>query len=203
VPVWQNQQPGEHFLYGWGVRTLEEERLHWSTSATRSTGSGKVYPLKSQLGPPIATWSAYAVEKALGTGTYRLQGSTESGCTSRAGKQGGSTAFYEAVSNEVQSWPSQMPVRAARAAARTPAPGVCRMASHWFTTADGHLCATWQNRASEHFLYGCGSADLWPKNGSDWGKLKPWRCLRLGGRFSGGRTGAPTPILLSCMVLRR
>ena len=42
------------------------------------------------------------------------------------------------------------------------------------TTSDGHLVPVWHNQSQTSiFLYGCGTADLWQQNGSDWVKLAP------------------------------
>jgi hypothetical protein len=41
-------------------------------------------------------------------------------------------------------------------------------------TSDGHIVAVWQNQTQASiFLYGCGTTNLWQKNGTDWVQRNP------------------------------
>ena len=179
VPVWQNQSQVSIFLYGCGSANVWKK--NGSDWVNLGTAVNCFWEGVSPEVPAGSTYSdagpAYAVAKAWGPGTYRLQGKYGVGCTNPelGQSKAGCTAFYEAVSNEVTVVAvPDAGTGGAGGSADAGTGGVAGVALLGFTTADGHLVATWQNQSQVSiFLYGCGSADLWQKNGSDWVKLSP------------------------------
>ena len=176
VPVWQNQSQVSIFLYGCGSANVWKK--NGSDWVNLGTAVNCFWEGVSPEVPAGSTYSdagpAYAVAKAWGPGTYRLQGKYGVGCTNPelGQSKAGCKAFYEAVSNEVTV--VAVPDAGTGGSADAGTGGVAGVALLGFTTADGHLVATWQNQSQVSiFLYGCGTADLWQKNGSDWVKLGP------------------------------
>jgi hypothetical protein len=179
VPVWQNQSQVSIFLYGCGSANVWKK--NGSDWVNLGTAVNCFWEGVSPEVPAGSTYSdagpAYAVANAWGPGTYRLQGKYGVGCINPelGQSKAGCKAFYEAVSNEVTVVAvPDAGTGGAGGSADAGTGGVAGVALLGFTTADGHLVATWQNQSQVSiFLYGCGTADLWQKNGSDWVKLSP------------------------------
>jgi hypothetical protein len=179
VPVWLNESSVSIFLYGCGSADVwKQEGSDW---VNRGTLVRCAWEGASPEVTPGSTYSdagpAYAVLAGWGPGTYRLQGRYGVGCTAPelGQSKAGCTAFYEAISNEVAL--AALPDAGGSGDGASPQigdAGVVGVALYGYLSGVDHLSAHWQNQSPVSiFLYGCGSADLWQKDGSDWVKLSP------------------------------
>jgi hypothetical protein len=201
LPTWKNQSQASIFLYGCGTTNIwKKNGADWVdlSAAAAFACAWEGVSLEVLPGASLADTSPASGPTAFlrwGAGTYRLKGHYGVGCTNpEAGlSKAGCTAYSDATSNEITltaptgtggaggSADAGAGGSTGGATALGGTSGSGGTGSVLLTaslTSNGYVLPTWKNQSQVSiFLYGCGTAEFWKKNGSDWVNLgTPFLC---------------------------